>query len=46
MENFQNGFDFESSCKPHPKNPNNGGGAGGSCDNGGVNQRQCCGDYP
>jgi len=45
---LQNGFNFEASCKPHPKNPNNGGGGGGggSCNNGGESQRHCCGEFP
>jgi len=47
LENeLQNGFDFDTACQPHPKNPNNGGGAGGSCDNVGDNVRRCCGEYP
>jgi hypothetical protein len=45
-EILQNGFDFDTTCQPHPKNPNNGGGAGGSCDNIGDNVRRCCGEYP
>jgi len=39
----QNGFDFETSCRPHPKNVNI---DKGTCSNDGDNQRKCCGEYP